>query len=453
MQIEEDIEQAVRARDSPRDIEMGTSEVCEANREVEAEAETRLPTGTRKGYQAVGGDEYLQKTEWVPSVLLVHVALIVTQLSFGGGSVVGKFGVHGTNPIVFALIREGIAGPLLVMIAIVLHRERPALNDIPRLLACGVCIFGNQLCFIVGVKLADPTTGSVWQPSQPIFTTALAVVLGYERPQLRLALGLLLAISGAVFMVLYGAETDSGKYELWGHVLFFFNCLGTSGYVIFSKPFYSQIVTQNQRCSSIAERPPGSTMYKPLSVTGWSYIIGSVLMFITTLIFNAGAETLHFVCHDDDHSVEQECVDDPWRVPGSMWWCLAYWILGNSITAYGCMTWANKYAQASTVSAYTVLQPVTSAVLSYILVAVKGNDWADSYSLEKPGLKDLGILPIMLGLAVLFSDTSCSSQAEVAADVDEKVCIQEGSGEADGDVREVEEDPENSVSPPPPLSQ
>eukprot|EP00756_Hemistasia_phaeocysticola_P052131 Hpha_TRINITY_DN27333_c0_g1::TRINITY_DN27333_c0_g1_i1::g.535::m.535 len=425
-------EQSGDVRLDGEEIEMDTSEAGEVS-------PRQVRPGLHKGYHTVGEEEGRAKDEWVPSVLLVHAALIITQLSFGGGSVVGKFGVHGTNPIVFALIREGIAGPLLCIAATALHAERPALCDIPRLLACGVCVFGNQLCFIVGVKLADSITGSVWQPSQPIFTCALAVLLGYEHAQWRTLLGLLFAISGAVFMVLYGAETEGGTYQIFGHLLFFFNCLGTSGYVVFSKPFFSHVPTQGKRCTSIAERKPGSRMYKPLSVTGWCYIVGSVLMFITTLVFNAGQDLLHFVCHDKDSAVEQECVDDPWRVPGSMWWCLAYWILGNSITAYGAMTWANKYAQASTVSAYTVLQPVTSAVISYIVVAVKGVEWADNYSLEKPGIKDLGIIPIMLGLGVLFAGTSCTRKAEVGGGEGptESPCHADPEGHVETPVNEI----------------
>ena len=54
---------------------------------------------------------------------LVHLALIATQTLFGGGSIIGKFGVKGSNPVLFALIREGVAGPLLMVAAFWMHRE------------------------------------------------------------------------------------------------------------------------------------------------------------------------------------------------------------------------------------------------------------------------------------------------------------------------------------------
>merc|ERR1719396_204375 len=68
------------------------------------------------------------------------------------------------------------------------------------------------------------------------------------------------------------------------------------------------------------------------------------------------------------------------------------------------MTWGNQYAKASVVSAYTVLQPVTSGTISALFVAVKGSAWADTYGFTPPGWQDLGIIGIVLGLAVLFSE-------------------------------------------------
>jgi hypothetical protein len=46
------------------------------------------------------------------SVYAVHGALITTQVSFGGGSVVGKLGA-AFNPMLFALLHEVLASVLL----------------------------------------------------------------------------------------------------------------------------------------------------------------------------------------------------------------------------------------------------------------------------------------------------------------------------------------------------
>ena len=52
---------------------------------------------------------------------LVHGALILTQVGFGGGNVVGKLGIGKnahTNPLMFALVREVAAAPLLLFFAV-----------------------------------------------------------------------------------------------------------------------------------------------------------------------------------------------------------------------------------------------------------------------------------------------------------------------------------------------
>ena len=114
-------------------------------------------------------------------LILAHLACVGTQTLFGGGSVVGKLGVSQGNPVLFALIREGTAGPILCIAAFVVNRLLPEAKHIPRFLILGACLFGNQLFFIVGLKLSNSITASVWQPTQPIFTCLVALLIRQEK--------------------------------------------------------------------------------------------------------------------------------------------------------------------------------------------------------------------------------------------------------------------------------
>ena len=84
----------------------------------------------------------------------------------------------------FALLREALAAPLLATAAYI--TTRTTLTDVApysRLFGeCGALIFGNQVLFVVGLKLSNPVAGAIWQPSQPIFTAALASFIGAETP-------------------------------------------------------------------------------------------------------------------------------------------------------------------------------------------------------------------------------------------------------------------------------
>jgi drug/metabolite transporter (DMT)-like permease len=59
----------------------------------------------------------------MPSNFLVHMALITANILFGGGAVIGKFGVKGTNPILFSFVRESIAGPILLYCGYLIKKE------------------------------------------------------------------------------------------------------------------------------------------------------------------------------------------------------------------------------------------------------------------------------------------------------------------------------------------
>jgi len=198
-----------------------------------------------------------------PSLFLVHGSLVLVQIIFGVGSVIGKLGVSSFNPVLFALIREAAAGPILLAMALVL--EGCVVKFCNRLTwrfaAGGVFLFLNQLCFIVGEKLSSAVIGSAWQPSQAIFTVILTLILCMEKATVLKIGGVLVACGGAVFMVVWGADESTitgGQNAVLGNILFAVNCLGTSLYVIVTKPLLRR--------------------YPPLSVTGWCYICASVGM-------------------------------------------------------------------------------------------------------------------------------------------------------------------------------
>ena len=154
----------------------------------------------------------------IPKRQKIHVALILANVFFGAGAVLGALGLPATHPLVFALLREIGAGVILLTLSMYLYRQPPTglvpgslRSDtlLPVLGSCktnplvtmlpyalrawtvhwkrfallGLAVFGNQAGFIVGVKMAGPITASVWQPSQPIFTAALCMALGWEPVQ------------------------------------------------------------------------------------------------------------------------------------------------------------------------------------------------------------------------------------------------------------------------------
>jgi len=330
----------------------------------------------------------IRPTKPVPSLLLVHLAIIAAQVSFGGGSIIGALGMPETNPVLFALIREGIAGPLLCLIAFIIDRRTPELRDWALFIGPGLSLFVNQFTFIVGLKISSGILASSWQPAQGILAVLYGWCFGIERHvDCFKIMGILVGTAGAIFMITYGNHSDSGNSDIWsafgGSAMFFLNCSGTVLYLILGIP---------------AQRK-----YPSSTITGYSYLIASALMVVTALIVASSDRILYFLCSD---------CHGAWEVPTVTLYALIYWILMQSLMSYLLMTWANRYADPSVNLAYTVLQPLTTTVGSELLLLFKvvpncddlesGSDRACLYG---PSVADLGAIGICVGLYfVIYSD-------------------------------------------------
>ena len=356
----------------------------------------------------------------LPSRALVHAALIATQVIFGAGAVVGKLGLPAFNPLVFAAIREGLAGPLLAAAAVATTGLGPsaARPHWRRFAFLAATIYLNQGCMIVGLKLSSAVVGSVWQPSIPVFTSLIAVSLGWEPPSGRRLGGIAVAFASCAALVACSAaeENDGGGGAnaslgrmLAGNCLFFVNCLATALYVLGSKPLLTA------RDGALPA----------LCVTAWSYCLASVLMVLTAAGFGASAALSSFICAD--------CERGAWHVPPGARWALAYWVVFQSCVSYALMTWGNKHASASLVSGYAVLQPVTSAALTELVVLAglyaNCDDNDDDDCLAPVGAADLWALGIFLGLYFVITSEPPPPDALAPLDGD--------AGADDGEEKDV----------------
>jgi len=321
-----------------------------------------------------------------PRTALVHLALLGTQVIFGLGSVIGKLGVHKFNPFLFVAIRDGSAGPLLMLLSLAtagLRGSKLHLADLPRFVLAGFCLFVSQSGFIVGVKFASAVVGSAWQPAQPIMATTLALALGWEQASAIKIAGILIGFGGAAFMALYGQKLDASSAPLIGNLLFFCNCMGTVIYVMLTKPLLN------------------SKRYSYITVSAWAYLIGACFSVATVFIVNSKAAWLRFFAPD-------VAMAQAWVVPHSAILPLIYWILFNSVAAYLLITWGNQYAPASTVLAYCPMQPFVSTALVYILILAGPGK---TFHLEEPGLNAIGAIPIVIGMLLVAVSARADEEA------------------------------------------
>mmetsp|Transcript_6668 Transcript_6668/g.9749 ORF Transcript_6668/g.9749 Transcript_6668/m.9749 type:complete len:231 (-) Transcript_6668:205-897(-) len=184
-------------------------------------------------------------------------------------------------------------------------------------------------------------------------------------------------------------DADRTVHLIVGNILFFTNCLCTSLYVILSKRLL--------------------LIYDPLYVTAWSYNIAAIFMAITALLASSSTPVMSFLCPD--------CAST-WGIPSGAFFALFYFIVFNSVAVYAILTWANQYATGTLVMGYSVLQPVTAAFLTFVLLmigmfprcsaAVIGDNnnvgSSNAACLDPPGLGAIcGMVGVFAGLILVIT--------------------------------------------------
>lgn len=324
---------------------------------------------------------------WVPPMWQVHGALLMFQIIHGSGAVVGKFGIANFNPAVFTLIRDAIAGPLLILLAFC---SKNAISipwkDVPWFLISGFCLFTDQICFMFGLKLSSALMASAWTPTHPIFTTVISIIIGWEKPTMPKISGISVAFFGAAFMVLTSESTfgkltiEVGDQDFVGNVLFFVSCLNSALYVLFSRRLLKSHPT--------------------LVVAGWSHISCFFWMIIGTVVINSVPGGVAFLCPPELGTNEPSC--SAWHVPydAAIILALLYWILFCSVAAYFFVTWGSQYALPSNVLAYSALRPLVTALLT-VIIKLCGHE--EHFYI--PGYNLLGGVAIVFGLYLLIADS------------------------------------------------
>lgn len=369
-----------------------------------------------------------------PKPLLVNSCLILAQIIFGLGTVIGALGLPACNPFAFALYREICAGFLLLCAAAFWSSSssssgqqqeqqtnlffKPILESPFRFALLGLTIYGNQAGFIVGIKLAGGVAAAVWQPSQPIITAAISMALKREPANGWRICGVGIAFCGCATMVALSTAASNksssdgendGSNFLIGNLLFFLNCLSTSLFVILSKEALK--------------------VYPPLLVTAWSYSLAAAYMAPTALLTSLSPRIMNTIC--------PECTS-VWEIPSGAWFALAYFIVLSSVISYGLLTWANQFATGTLVMGFTVLQPVAAALLTLLLLGLSFVQTCDATNgdggacLDPPGWGSaIGMLGVFCGLYLVITTEPSPQKGDERY---EQVAQDEGAAPSSGNL-------------------
>lgn len=343
------------------------------------------------------------------TVVMAHFALACANAILGLGTVVSKMGLDSFNPVIFALLRELIAAPLLFLMSHMIEKKATAFDyaaiapavaaapqnshtdelssrcpqlqwiDVLQFSVAGSMLFGTNLFYLVGIKMLGATSAAVWQSSLPIFTMLMAVLVGYERLSLLKVLGVLCAFAGCAFITMYSPDAadsnaGAGGSQLAGNAVFLLQVSACAGFFVAEKPLLRR--------------------WSPLATLAYSYAIASVLMLAAALIVTSSPALLGVMCPDCPPG-------GGWAVPAKAWFAIAYWVVLGSICGYFLLTWGNLHVDATIVGVYFTVQPLAAVLAAMVVITLTP---PPHYHLAGPGVSDLGALGIFVGVGLLIRD-------------------------------------------------
>lgn len=259
----------------------------------------------------------------------MHATLLVVQLLFVGNAVVGKVALRTVTPATVLAVRAPVAALIFLGLRWVIAQragwERVERADLWKLAGAGLLgISLNQLLFFEGLKRSTATNATVISACIPVLTTGLSIALRNEPATLRKVLGLLLALTGALVVVVLGHSRGTFHVELGtGELLLFGNATAYSLYLVVSRPLFRRYRTD-------------------VAVT-WIFIFGAAALLPLGL-----RPLLHELP----------------AAPTATYLALAFIVLGPTVGAYFLNGYALRRAPASLVAVYIYVQPIVASFVA-----------------------------------------------------------------------------------------
>lgn len=230
------------------------------------------------------------------------------------------------TPLTFAYLR--ILGAAIVLN--LLPHERVALSRVDAwhlVLYAVLAVVINQTFFLGGLALTNAHIAAILITTVPVFTLAVAILLGRERATATKIGGISLAAAGALIIVI-GEGVQGSRRELGGILLLIGNCLSFSFYLVLSKPMMARVSARQ--------------------------VIARMFGAASVILLPIAAVSL---------------LREPWAaITPRAWAGLAFVIAGPTVLAYLLNAWALRHADSSLVAAYSYLQPVLTAALAAVFL-------------------------------------------------------------------------------------
>ncbi len=232
------------------------------------------------------------------------------------------------HPFGFIFIRVLFTAFVFWLISLVVKEKKVAREDFIRLFFCalfGVAI--NQLLFFKGLDLTSPINASLIMTTNPIMVLMVAGILIREKITFQKIIGIVIGISGACLLLLWGKNFSWSQQSALGDSLVLINSLSFGIFLIIVKPLMQK--------------------YDTITVMKWVFLFGAFL--VTPFGYGEFREV-------------------QWQTFATeTWLSVAYVVIATTSIAYMLNTYALKNLSPSSVSIYIYLQPLFATFFAILL--------------------------------------------------------------------------------------
>jgi drug/metabolite transporter (DMT)-like permease len=280
--------------------------------------------------------------------LRAHFALLSANLIYGLNFTVAK-GVmpNYLQPFNFIVLRVSGALMLFYFFHRWVVREKILRSDTLRLIGCGATgVAANQLMFFSGLNLTGPINAAIVMTSNPVFVLLVSAFVLRERiTRLRLT-GIVLALSGALMLILGGKNGGSLSLNT-GDLLILLNSASYALYLVMVKPLMQR--------------------YKPATV-------------LTAVFFYGWCMVLPFGIW--------QLPDVQWSAfPQHIWWSIVFVVVCTTFLTYFLNVYALHRLSPPIAGAYIYTQPLFATFFALLM----GKDTLGADKLVAAGLIFLGV--------------------------------------------------------------
>lgn len=267
------------------------------------------------------------------------LALIITNIIWGGASPIFKFALQNIPPFTLAFIRFFFAGLIFLPFVLKDFKKKIDFKTWVEVFLIGFFgIFINITFFFLGLKKTESINVPIIASGGPVFLYIFSVVFLKEKPIFKVFLGMMTALFGVLVIVFSPLFFDGKEFvfgEVEGNIFIILATLGTVLATLIGKNLLKKI--------------------NPYFVSAFSFLISSVLflIFVPQELSNWSFSDLNL----------------------NGWVGIIYGIFFSSALAYFLYYYGIAKLQAQEVGVFTYIDPIIAVIIAYFLLAEVPNFW------------------------------------------------------------------------------